>query len=230
MSNRLHFYSVDMKYVRNLSKIDSRVFSVSPQVEKEKRPFVGLLVLINGRSYCAPLSSPKPKHNSMKNDYDFLRIKDKHNKLIGVINFNNMIPVDKSVIRLLNMKAMPTTTEADRAYKHLLNDQLDWCNDNKEKILKKAQTLYNIVNNPSKSISSALLKRCCDFKKLEAVLDKYIQKSQQHSDQTSSQENQKPQGFSFSVAEMKRNAKRVHEQAENNPTTTHDKNKDHGSR
>lgn len=34
---RLHLYLIDMKYIRNLAKVDDRVMSVSPQVGKETR-------------------------------------------------------------------------------------------------------------------------------------------------------------------------------------------------
>lgn len=43
---RLKFYTLDMKYVRNLSKVDDNVFSVSPQQGKENRPFVGVVVIV----------------------------------------------------------------------------------------------------------------------------------------------------------------------------------------
>ena len=47
---QLSFYSVDMKLIRNMhNQGDDRVFSVSPQVGKDKRPFVGIIVLLNDR-------------------------------------------------------------------------------------------------------------------------------------------------------------------------------------
>lgn len=78
-----------------------------------------------------------------------------------------------------------------------------------------------------------LLRRCCDFKKLEAVLDKYIQKNdkeQSHTKPQTSQKSQSSNTFSFSVTQLKENAKRVHEQPEKNPTPTITNNKDKGSR
>ncbi len=174
MKERLHFYLIDMKYVRNLAKKDDRVFSVSPQVGKNKRPLVGLLVMVNGKKYCAPLSSPKPKHDKMKNSLDFLKIKDKNSKLIGVINLNGMIPVNESVIKRINLKHLASDSAEDRYYKELMNDQLDWCNDNADFIIKKAQKLYAVVTNPRESSSKVLLKRCCDFKKLEEVLNQFF--------------------------------------------------------
>ena len=51
-----------MKYIRDLAKSDDNVMSVSPQIGKESRPFVGIVVICDKKPYCIPLTSPKPKH------------------------------------------------------------------------------------------------------------------------------------------------------------------------
>ena len=38
--NRLNLYLIDIKYIRDLAKVDDKVMSVSPQISKEKRPSV----------------------------------------------------------------------------------------------------------------------------------------------------------------------------------------------
>ena len=96
--DRLKLFNIDMKYVRNLSKADDNVVSVSPQSGKESRPFVGVVVVCQNKRYCIPLASPKPKHERMKSGKDFSKILDKRGKLIGVLNFNNMIPVSEEVL------------------------------------------------------------------------------------------------------------------------------------
>ena len=68
---RLSLWLVDLKYIRSLARADDHVMSVSPQIGKSTRPFLGVIVLCGEKQYCVPLSSPKPKHNSMKNDVDF---------------------------------------------------------------------------------------------------------------------------------------------------------------
>lgn len=68
---RLNLYSIDMKYIRDLSRVDDNVMSVSPQEHKENRPFVEIIVILEEKQYCIPLTSPKPKHDKMKNDLDF---------------------------------------------------------------------------------------------------------------------------------------------------------------
>ena len=42
---RLNLYFMDMKYVRDLHNADDRVQSVSPQIRKSRRPFVGVVVV-----------------------------------------------------------------------------------------------------------------------------------------------------------------------------------------
>lgn len=164
-----------MKYIRDLSKSDDNVMSVSPQIGKESRPFVGIVVICDKKPYCIPLTSPKLKHQQMKNDKDFSKMIDKNGKLIGVINFNNMIPITQNVITQIDIKVNSKDNQKDRAYKELLNDQLDWCNQNKDGIVKKANKLYKMVTEtPDKSRN--LTRRCCDFKKLEAVLEKRLEK------------------------------------------------------
>ena len=165
-----------MKYVRNLSKVDNNVLSVSPQIGKETRPFVGIIVICDKKKYCIPLSSPKAKHNKMKNDVDFSKIKDKKGRIIGALNFNNMIPVERSVVLQIDIAYKKTDNAQDRAYKELLNNQLDWCNENIDNITNKANKLYKMITEtPEKSRN--LTRRCCDFKKLEVVLEKWLRRN-----------------------------------------------------
>ena len=63
---RLTLYKIDLKYIRNLAKVDDRVMSISPQINKCMRPFVGIVIVCNDKRYCIPLGSPKNKHKDMK--------------------------------------------------------------------------------------------------------------------------------------------------------------------
>ena len=168
---KFNLYYIDIKYVRDLAKVDDNVMSVSPQSGKERRPFVGIVVICNHKKYCIPLTSPKPKHQTMKNDKDFSKMFDKRNKLIGCLNFNNMLPVNDDALFLINMKIQSGDNMQERAYKALLNDQLDWCNDNYDAITIKAEKLYKIVTETPEKMKN-LTKRCCNFKKLEQVLER----------------------------------------------------------
>ncbi len=143
---RLNLYLIDMKYIRNLVKIEDKVMSVSPQIGKETRPFVGIVIICGIQKYCIPLSSPKPKHKSMKNDVDFMKILDGE-KLIGVLNFNNMIPVDESCIIPLDLRITERDDAATKKYKKMASKQLNWCQHNQESIVKKANKLYMMVQS-----------------------------------------------------------------------------------
>lgn len=43
----LEIYRIDMKYIRNLHNIDDRVLSVSPQIGKNERSFLGVIIICN---------------------------------------------------------------------------------------------------------------------------------------------------------------------------------------
>ena len=66
MRTEFKLYKVDIKYIRNLHKIDDKVLSVSPQTGKDNRVFVGIEVICGVHNYCIPLSSPKEKHKKIK--------------------------------------------------------------------------------------------------------------------------------------------------------------------
>ena len=74
---RLNLYLIDMKYIRDLHNVDDRVSSVSPQIGKQHRIYVGVVILCNGRKYLIPLSHPVEKHKRMKPRADFDKIVDK---------------------------------------------------------------------------------------------------------------------------------------------------------
>ena len=106
----------------------------------------------------------------MKNDVDFTKIMDQE-KLIGVLNFNNMIPVNESCIEALNLKISTNDNISTKHYKKLAAKQLEWCRQNQESIVKKANKLYNMVQSGQSNVS--LKKRCCNFQKLENILLKW---------------------------------------------------------
>jgi len=177
---RLKLYCINMKYVRNLANADDNVMSVSPQVNKSTRPFVGIVVVFDNKKYCVPLSSPKKKFENKKNAVDFMKIthptakNDKGAyKVIGVLNFNNMLPVDESLLKPVDMQIHSGDSPQIAAYKELLKDQLSFCRSNQDLIARKANKLYDlVVNHPDKNFS--LVKRCCKFAKLEQVLVDYL--------------------------------------------------------
>ena len=170
---RLNLYYLDMKYVRDLHNADDNVQSVSPQIHKSNRPFVGIIIVCDNKKYCIPLDSAKEKHKTQKNDVDFTRIFDGE-KLISVLNFNNMVPVDDRFVRKIDLKSNPKDSPDQAHYKKLCIKEIEWCRKNQDAIIRKANKLYYLVQKPN--CSSMLKKRCNDFKKLEVVLEKLLQK------------------------------------------------------
>lgn len=169
---RLSFYTVDMKLIRNFhNQGDDHVFSVAPQTGKSARPFVGIVVICDSKQYCIPLSSPKAKHEKMKNEVDFHKILDAHGKLIGVLDFNNMIPVRDDVLNKIEVKINPYDSTELKHYKNLMIDQLNFCRQNQAIIIAKANKLYRMVQKAN--VSSQLKRRCLRWNKLEEVLDRY---------------------------------------------------------
>jgi len=166
---KLSFYRVDPAYCDYLRRFDERVPHISDR--KQRRPFVGILISkINNINYFAPLTSPKAKHIHMKNQVDFLKIKS---GALGAINFNNMIPINKENLNKINLKISDTDTKAEKDYKNLLVNQLSWCTENRDNIIKKATKLYNIIIEGK--VSDTLIERCCDFRLLEQRCVEYAE-------------------------------------------------------
>lgn len=175
------FYMVDSKYCDFLREVDPCVPYTMEQ--KAIRPFVGIVFTVNGFNYYAPLTSPKPKHLHMKNQIDFLKIK---NGEWGAINFNNMIPVPFEKLTKVDMRITDADSKADVDYKNLLTNQLSWCNAHRDTILKQAEKLYiTIVEGKawdkleSRCCNYALdEKRCIAYKKAKEKTKKWSSKKQ----------------------------------------------------
>lgn len=182
-NKEFNFYSVDLKYIRELAKYDDNVMSISPQRGKSTRPFLGIITIIDNKKYCIPLTSPKDKFINSKSNIDFIKIFDdsiesnnREAKIIGILNINNMIPVNEKFIRKMNLKYSTVDNKNKIRRYTLLINQLDWCRKNMDVIINRANKVYNMVTEtPGKSRN--LTRRCCDFKKLEEVSDRYLHKN-----------------------------------------------------
>ena len=87
MNSNFKIIKIDSDYWYYLRRFDKRVcFNAGV---KDLRPFIGVLFIVEGHEYYAPLSSPKPKHKHLKNTLDLVKI---DNGRLGVVNLNNMLP------------------------------------------------------------------------------------------------------------------------------------------
>ena len=167
---RLNLYRIDMKYIRNLHNIDNRVSSVSPQIGKQHRIYVGIVVICNARKYLIPLSHPVEKHKRMNPRADFDKITNKKGKLLGVLNYNLMIPVEEQQLIKVELKIYSQDSSGEKYYKQLCIDELNWCRKHADVIINKANCLYQLCTSESNYKGKG---RCLDFKRLEVECEKY---------------------------------------------------------
>ena len=89
---------------------------------------------------------------------------------LGVINFNNMLPVQNNNIIVLDLNK-ECLTESERKYQTLLKQQIYWLNRNNSMLLNRAKKLYD--NYISGKLNKAFFQRCCNFKLLEEKCREY---------------------------------------------------------
>lgn len=86
------------------------------------------------------------------------------NGKLGVINFNNMIPVNKSNYNIIDLNEK-TNDKNKSARILLLKNQLRWLNKNRVDIYENSSNLYKkYVNN---LLPINVRNRCCNFILLE---------------------------------------------------------------
>ena len=156
---------VDSKYCDYLRKFDNKVSYNAGS--KDLRPFIGVLFVVFDCEYFAPLSSPKPKHKLLKNTLDLLKINDGE---YGVINFNNMIPVNKN--NYIEFDLNKKTDDKNEMFRlNLLRNQLRWLTANRKEVMTKSKLLYNLYKN--KKLPKNVEDRCCNFPLLEDRCKEY---------------------------------------------------------
>lgn len=158
----MKLYNLDQNYCNYLHYYEPKIPSI--ENEKETRPFIGVVLCVKGKNFFAPLTSPKPKHLTMKNTQDFLKIDDGK---LGGINFNNMIPIPTEVLHEIEIKNIKNTK-----YKKMLYMQMNWIENNSTRINNRAKNLYYLVIQ--KNAQQDLINRCCDFKLLEEKYQEFM--------------------------------------------------------
>lgn len=105
----------------------------------------------------------------MKNSMDFSKI-EINGKLLGVLNFNLMIPIEEEQLQVINTTVFRRDRENIKYYKQLCVQELKWCQENNEVICNKANVLYKkYLSNEDFSGKE----RCLNFPKLEVECQKY---------------------------------------------------------
>lgn len=154
----LKIYRISDKYIRFLKGIDSRV-----QDNKDRRrPYVGVVLYVGSFRYFVPMESPKPNHVNIKPGRHIMKL---DNGNLGLLGFNNMIPVHDAAIIEFNIDDEP-----DAKYAELLRRQVSVINRSKADVYAHAtKTYYSVVNKKT----TFLVGICCDFKKLENACKRY---------------------------------------------------------
>lgn len=160
----MEFYHIKNNYINYLKQYDNKV----PDNKDEKRPYVGIVLEINGVKYYAPLSSPKQKHKKMKNGKDFRKI---NQGIYGAINFNNMIPVVDCALIKIDIKNLK-----DLKYKNLLQNQYRYIRNDEEAIKRTAKALRELLITPDAQLKKhdlIIKQRCCNLFILENCMKEY---------------------------------------------------------
>lgn len=172
MKEKLKWYIADKDYISYLKQYDDKVENIN--YSAKLKPYIGIVVNINEFNYYVSISSAKLKHYKIKEGMDFIKIMQA-DKIIGVLNLNNMVPILNEKIQILNYREIDKyrefeTEKEKRLYISFLSFELNLINQKVEKIRKNATKLYNEkINNPNSNIS----KRCCNFKLLEEKCVEY---------------------------------------------------------
>ena len=165
MAKKLKIVYLDNDYCDYLRMFDSRV---PYNMKGSQRPFVGVLLKVGKCLYFAPLSSPRPKHLKLFDNIDLLKIEGGK---LGVINFNNMVPVYDQNIKYIDTNQVNNLTKEQRAYLMLLNDQLHWLRRHEHRLFRKSKFLYD--SYMKKTLNKQVIQRCCDFSLLEEKCKEY---------------------------------------------------------
>ena len=180
---QMKLYKVNIDYVKSLYDVDHEVFYDPDNHNYSRKPYVGIVVVQNGRNYLIPLTSAKRKHSSWRNatNHNMLVYKNissqtelspdafyKNNngqivQILSVLEIKKMIPVKDGLYHLIDIDS-----EADVAYRELLRDEAAFLRSKWSEILNKAKRLYDEQAQTGSTIQFG-----CTFKRLENVCDNY---------------------------------------------------------
>ena len=170
----LDFYFVDTKYVKHLynTEMVNRGFSRVPDLSGyapsgKQKFFCGILLEVDNKKYVAPVTSYKKQQSNNT------LIKDQKGNVVSSLRYNFMLPVYDEVV-----SKYVISTEKDKKYRTLLNQEYQFCRANQDDIRSKAEHTYNQVVEGK---DAWLCQNSCDFKLLEQAMDVYIMQNSTNS-------------------------------------------------
>lgn len=129
----IKLYEIDERYIDYLLPLAPHLFKNKKENQKNRRKYIGVILVVNGFEYFAPLSSFKEKHRRMQESLDFFKVKH-----YAVINLNNMFPVPDGICTYIDISKEPNPK-----YKALLLAEYRYIKSIRDKIRKNAVIPYN---------------------------------------------------------------------------------------
>lgn len=168
---KLNLYSVSDKYIKYLRKFDDKIYDNKQDIRTHERKYLGVVLTVNEFNYYIPMSSPKKsdyidfdKKIIRKDTKTIIRIHE-GGRLYGTLRISNMIPVP-----ITELEPYIVLNENDLKYKEVILGELRYINNNSNKIVKYAKTVYN---QKIKNIDIGYIKNTIDFKLLEKKLKEW---------------------------------------------------------
>jgi len=176
------FYNIDLPYLKYLHDIDSEV-RYSVEKAYDRKPFLGIIVMINSYNYFIPLTSSKPKHARWKvvgKDYflicETIRPGEQRPndiiktlsscllRILAVLDVKKMIPVPNELYRQIDF-----TQVQDPHYQGLLWKEFRSCRKMEKEILEKAEAVYR-----EQKATGIIHPMFCNFSILEKACGEYF--------------------------------------------------------
>ncbi len=168
---KLNLYSVSDKYIKYLRQFDKKIYDNKEKIRVHERKYLGVVLTVNEFNYYIPMSSPKKtdyidfeKNIIRKDTKTIVRVHDGE-RLYGTLRISNMIPVP-----ITELEPYVISAEKDLKYKEVILGELRYINNNSNKIIKYAKTVYN---QRMKNINIGYVKNTVDFKMLEEKLKQW---------------------------------------------------------
>lgn len=168
----MKIYKVDIDYIKYLHNFDNRVQYNENYTDtlNQNRPYVGVVLNINGQNYFAPLEHPRPSHKKLKSNLHIYKIKGGK---YGIIGLNNMIPIPNAALINFNIN-----TDNN---KNILVSQYIECSKDWNNIQSRAIQIYNKrITSPNKFEK----KMFCNFALLEQKCSEYEKSKTQEQTQS----------------------------------------------
>lgn len=163
----MKFYTIDDGYLDHLRAVDPKVPNSLGPTYTKKKPYLGVILKVDGTDFLAPLSSPKPWHAQVAtSDVTMFKLHDRSDASIslGIISLSFMLPAPPHVLSYLDFSTQ------DAQYATLLQAQYEYIKTKWGKIQIKAEKIYDqVVINPKPYLAG----RTCDFAKLIAHSSTY---------------------------------------------------------